>query len=116
MSDKIGFRSSSIAFGDDSIIPRGHERGWREPKPPTPSPTLEPVTDLDDIPSSVLLDVPPQVLIDRVECEGKGLYKRMVVVAIPRTEEVVAVRLTIDRVMEPRMRVARHTQARRNEQ
>jgi hypothetical protein len=30
-SDKISFHSSSVAFGDDSVIPGGRERGWREP-------------------------------------------------------------------------------------
>jgi hypothetical protein len=49
-SDKISFHSSSVAFRDDSVIPRGCERGWREPKPPTPSLTFEPFTDLDDVP------------------------------------------------------------------
>jgi hypothetical protein len=29
-SDKFRFRSSSVAYGDDSIIPRGRERGWRD--------------------------------------------------------------------------------------
>ena len=82
-SDKIGFRSSSVAFGDDSVIPRGRERGWREPKPPTPSPTFEPFTDLDD--------VPPQAPIDSVKRKGKGLHKRTISAAIPSTEEVMAV-------------------------
>ena len=82
-SDKISFRSSSVAFGDDSIIPRGRERGWREPKPPTPSPTFEPFTGLDD--------VPPQALIDSVKGKGKGLHKRTISAVIPSTEEAVAV-------------------------
>jgi hypothetical protein len=83
-SDKISFYSSSVAFGDDSIIPRGRERGWREPKPPTPSPTFEPFTDLDD--------VPPQAPIDSVKHKGKGLHKRTIsAAAIQGNEEVVAV-------------------------
>jgi hypothetical protein len=82
-SDKISFHSSSVAYGDDSIIPKGRERGWREPKPPTPSPTFKPFTDLDD--------VPPQAPIDSVKRKGKGLHKRTVSAAIPSTEEVVAV-------------------------
>jgi hypothetical protein len=43
-SDKFSIRSSSVAYSDNSIIPRGRERGWREPKPPTPSPTFKPFT------------------------------------------------------------------------
>ena len=86
-SDKISFRSSSVAYGDDSVIPRGRERGWREPKPPTPSPTFEPFTDLDD--------VPLQAPIYSVKRKGKGLHKRTISTAIPAaipsTEEVVAV-------------------------
>ena len=82
-SDKISFRSSSVAYGDDSVIPRGRERGWREPKPPTPSPTFEPFTDLDD--------VPLQAPIYSVKRKGKGLHKRTISAAIPSTEEVVAV-------------------------
>jgi hypothetical protein len=82
-SDKISFHSSSVAYGDDSIIPKGRERGWTEPKPPTPSPTFEPFTDLDD--------VPPQAPIDSVKWKGKGLHKRTVSAAIPSTEEAVAV-------------------------
>ena len=82
-SDKISFHSSSVAFGDDSVIPRGRERGWREPKPPTPSPTFEPFTDLDD--------VPPQAPIDSVKRKGKGPHKRTISAAIQGTAEVVAV-------------------------
>ena len=90
-SDKISFRSSSVAFGDDSIIPKGRERGWREPKPPTPSPTFEPFTDLDDVPPQPPIDVPPPAPIDSVKRKGKGLHKRTISAAIPSTEEVVAV-------------------------
>ena len=90
-SDKMSFRSSSVALGDDSIIPRGRERGWREPKPPTPSPTFEPVTDLDDVPPQAPIDVPPQAPIGSVKRKGKGLHKRTISAAIPSTEEVVAV-------------------------
>jgi hypothetical protein len=49
---------------------------------PTPSPTFEPFTDLDD--------VPPQAPIDSVKRKGKGLHKRTISAAIPSTEEVVA--------------------------
>jgi hypothetical protein len=82
-SDKISFHSSSVAYGDDSIIPKGRERGWTEPKSPTPSPALDPFTDLDD--------VPPQAPIDGVKRKGKGLHKHTISAAIPSTEEAVAV-------------------------
>jgi hypothetical protein len=82
-NEEINFRSSSVAYGDDSIIPRGRERGWREPKPPTPSPTFEPFTDLDD--------VPLQAPIDSVKRNGKGRHKRTISAAIPSTEEDLAV-------------------------
>jgi hypothetical protein len=98
-SDKISFHSSSVAFGDDSIVPKGRERGWTELKPPTPSPTFEPFTDLDDValqaPIDVApqapIDVAPQAPIDSVKRKGKGLHKRTISAAIPSTEEVVAV-------------------------
>jgi hypothetical protein len=44
-------------------------------KPPTPSPTFEPFTDLDD--------VPPQAPIDSVKRKGKGLHKRTISAAYP---------------------------------
>jgi hypothetical protein len=90
-SDKLSFHSSSVAYGDNSIIPKGRERGWTEPKPPTPSPTFEPVTDLDDVPPQAPIDVPSQAPIDSVNRKGKGLHKRTISAAIPSTEEVVAV-------------------------
>jgi hypothetical protein len=82
-NDKISFRSSSVILNNDSIIPRGRERGWRELKPLTPSPTFKPVIDLDNVPS--------QALIDSVKRKRKGLYKRTISAAIPSIEEVVAV-------------------------
>lgn len=46
--DTFSLRSSSIALGDDSIIPkRGRVRRWKDSKPPTPSPTYN---GLDDVP------------------------------------------------------------------
>ena len=96
-SDKFSFRSLSVAYGDDSIIPRGRERGWRESKPPTPSPTFEPFTDLDDVPPQApidsvtdLDDVPPQAPIDSVKRKGKGLHKRTISAAIPSIKEDLA--------------------------
>jgi len=88
-SDKISFHSSSVAFGDDSIIPKGRERGWKEPKPPTPSPTFEPFTDLDDVPPQAPIDVFPQAPIDSVKRKEKGLHKRTISAAILGTEEVI---------------------------
>ena len=93
-SDKIGFRSSSVALGDDSIIPRGRERGWKEPKPPTLSPTFEPFTDLDD--------VPLQAPIDSVKRNGKGLHRRTISAAIPSTEEDLAVDDSVHKSARPR--------------
>ena len=75
--------AKNVAFGDNSVISKGRERGWREPKPPTSSPTFEPFTDLDD--------VPPEAPIDSVKRKGKGLHKRTISAAIQGTEEVVAV-------------------------
>ena len=93
-SGKISFRNSSVAFGDDNVIPRGRERGWREPKPSIPSPTFEPFTDLDD--------VPPQTPIDSVKRKEKGLHGRTISAAIPSTKEVVAVDNGLRKSARPR--------------
>ena len=76
----------------------GESRGWREPKPPTPSPTFESFTDLDNVPPQApidsvtdLDDVPPRALIDNVKRKGKGPHKRTISAAIPSIEEDVAV-------------------------
>ena len=61
---------------------------------PTPSPTFEPFTDLDD--------VPPQAPIDSVKRKGKGLHKRTISAAIPGTEEDVAVNNGLRKSARPR--------------
>jgi hypothetical protein len=75
-------RSSSIVLGDDSIILKGRMRRWKDPKPPTPSPTFEPYNELDD--------VPPQEPIsqDTDGSKGKGTHKRTISAAIPSIERV----------------------------
>jgi hypothetical protein len=80
--DTFSFRSLSVAFGDDSIIPKGRARSWKDPKPPTPSPTFEPYNGLDD--------VPPQEPIsqDKGRNKGKDTHKRTISAAIPSTERV----------------------------
>ena len=72
--------SPSIALGDDSIIPQGRTRRWKDSKPPTPSPTFEPYKGLDD--------VPPQEPISQGTdgSKGKGTHKRTISAAIPSIE------------------------------
>ena len=81
-SDKISFRSSSVAYGDDSIITRGRERGWREPKPPTRRQRLNR--------SRTLMTCLRKHQLTASSAKG-SLYKRTISAAIPSTEEDVAV-------------------------
>ena len=82
--DTFSMRSSSIALGDDSVIPKGRMRRWKDPKPPTPSPTFEPYNGLDDVP----LQEPISQGTGR--STGKGTHKRAISAAIPSTERVTA--------------------------
>jgi hypothetical protein len=73
--DKYSHRSSSVAYGDDSIIPSGRPEGRFLPVAPrTPSPTFEPFTDVDDL---------------QLTHKGKGkkLHKRQISEANPSTGE-----------------------------
>ena len=48
--DKYSHRGSSVAYGDDSIIPSGRpESRFLAVAPRMPSPTFEPFTDADDL-------------------------------------------------------------------
>jgi hypothetical protein len=80
--DRFSMRSSSIALGDDSIIPKGRVRHWKDPKPPTPSPTFEPYSGLDNVPPQELIG---QGIGGRKE---KGTHKRTISTAIPSIERV----------------------------
>src|SRR5271154_980939 len=72
--DKHSHRSSSVAYGDDSIIPSGRPEGRFLTVPPrTPSPAFESFTDVGDL-----------QLADKGK--GKTLHKRRILEAIPSTE------------------------------
>src|SRR5271156_5746022 len=77
MDTIFSMRSSSIALGGDNIIPKGRMRRWKDPKPPTPSPTFEPYNGLDDVP-----------LQEPGRSKGKGTHKRTISAAIPSIERV----------------------------
>jgi hypothetical protein len=81
--DTFSLHSSSIALGDDSIIPKGRVRRWKDPKPPTPSPTFEPYNGLDDVPPQEPISQDPN------GSKGKGTHKRTISAAIPSIERVI---------------------------
>jgi len=96
--DKYSRRSSSVAFGDDSIIPSGRpESRFLPVAPRTPSPTFEPFTDADNLQST---DKDNGKVTgkdnskdndkgkDKSKDKGKGktLHKRQISEAIPSTE------------------------------
>jgi len=96
--DKYSRRSSSVAFGDDSIIPSGRpESRFLPVAPRTPSPTFEPFTDADNLQST---DKDNGKVTgkdnskdndkgkDKSKGKGKGktLHKRQISEAIPSTE------------------------------
>jgi hypothetical protein len=100
-TDKLSFHSSSVAFGDDSIIPKGRERRWTEFKPSTPSPTFEPFTDLDDVPPQAPVNLPPQAPVNlppqapvnSIKHKEKGLHKRTISAIVSNAEEAVGINL-----------------------
>jgi hypothetical protein len=86
--DKYSRRSSSVAFGDDSIIPSGRPESRFLPMAPrTPSPTFEPFTDVDN-PQSTDKRKGKGKDKDKGKGKGKGktLHKRQISEAIPSTE------------------------------
>ena len=87
--DKYSRRSSSVAFGDDSIIPTGRpESRFLPVAPRTPSPTFEPFADVDNPQSDVDNPQPTDKRKGKGKGKGKGktLHKRQISEAIPSTE------------------------------
>ena len=72
--DKHSHHSSSVAYGDDSIIPSGRPEGrFLTVTPRTPSPTFGSFTDVGDLQPAG-------------KGKGKTLHKRQISEAIPSTE------------------------------
>src|SRR5271154_3565616 len=73
--DKYSIRSSSVAYGDDSIILSGRPEGcFLTMVPRTPSPTFESFTDVNDLQPTD-------------KGKDKKLHKRQISEAIPSTEK-----------------------------
>jgi hypothetical protein len=75
-------RSSSIALGDNSIIPKDRMRRWKDPKLSTPSPTFKPYNGQDDVP------IQESISQGTDRSTEKGTHKRTISAAIPSIERV----------------------------
>ena len=89
--DKYSHRSSSVSYGDDSIIPSGRPEGrFPTVAPRTPSPTFEPFIDVDDLQPTEKGKGKAKARQRQRQGKGKGkgkkLHKRQISEAIPSAE------------------------------